>query len=311
MRRSSSRCARPGTRSARSGRARGRRTRARRTGSRTAASLRARSRRTRWRTPTRTPAGPLAETGGTLLLDCAITEKLHDLRTLEPIRKRDLDRDLATVPSIAIARRRSLATALGRGTRVREGRQRLLTPITSLGTLRAQSRRVSAFRSRATFSPRSLEVVMGTDNSGGANTGPDAASSRRPRNRRGTTAGHISSRRSPNSSTPFSTCAFAAPGVGLEPTTYGLTVRGVGSSPAWAWEQAEFQHHAQHVAGPSPVFFPQSPAIASIVSPCHERAVRADHPRLVPDPGWPPLEVARITARVSAALRSPPGTEWA
>jgi len=48
-----------------------------------------------------------------------------------------------------------------------------------------------------------------------------------------------------------------------------------------------------------------------IVSPCHERAVRADHPRLVPDPGWPPLDVARITARVSAALRSPPGTEWA
>jgi hypothetical protein len=44
-------------------------------------------------------------------------------------------------------------------------------------------------------------------------------------NRRGTTAGHIWSTRSHGGSTPASTCGFAAPGVGLEPTTYGLTER--------------------------------------------------------------------------------------
>jgi hypothetical protein len=39
-----------------------------------------------------------------------------------------------------------------------------------------------------------------------------------------TAAGHISSRRLQNSLKRASTCAFAAPGVGLEPTTYGFTV---------------------------------------------------------------------------------------
>jgi hypothetical protein len=40
-----------------------------------------------------------------------------------------------------------------------------------------------------------------------------------------TTAGHIWSEREPVRRKPASTCSFAAPGVGLEPTTYGLTVR--------------------------------------------------------------------------------------
>jgi len=70
---------------------------------------------------------------------------------------------------------------------------------------------------------RCREVVARTDNSRGANRRRDLASSRRSRNRRGITAGHISSRRARDASTP-ATCAFAAPGVGLEPTTYGLTV---------------------------------------------------------------------------------------
>jgi hypothetical protein len=41
-----------------------------------------------------------------------------------------------------------------------------------------------------------------------------------------TTAGHIWSEREPVRRKPASTCSFAAPGVALEPTTYGLTVRG-------------------------------------------------------------------------------------
>ena len=64
---------------------------------------------------------------------------------------------------------------------------------------------------------------MGTNNSNGANSRRHLASSRRSRNRRGTTAGHIWLECEPTRQNPPSTCAFAAPGVGLEPTTYGLT----------------------------------------------------------------------------------------
>jgi hypothetical protein len=49
-------------------------------------------------------------------------------------------------------------------------------------------------------------------------------------NRRGTTAGHISPRPTAEVAEPRSTCGFTAPGVGLEPTTYGLTER----PPAYA-----------------------------------------------------------------------------
>ncbi len=72
--------------------------------------------------------------------------------------------------------------------------------------------------------PLEWAVVTRTDNSRGANKRRDVALSRRSRNRRGTTAGHISWRRPPNSSTPLSTCAFAAPGARLELATIRLTV---------------------------------------------------------------------------------------
>jgi hypothetical protein len=78
---------------------------------------------------------------------------------------------------------------------------------------------------------RCREVVARTDNSRGANRRRDLASSRRTRNRRGTTAGHLWSEREPVRQKPASTCSLAAPGVGLEPTTYGLTVRR-GHNPA-------------------------------------------------------------------------------
>jgi hypothetical protein len=44
-------------------------------------------------------------------------------------------------------------------------------------------------------------------------------------NHRGTNAGHIWWERDLVGQKLASTCSFAAPGVGLEPTTYGLTVR--------------------------------------------------------------------------------------
>jgi hypothetical protein len=65
---------------------------------------------------------------------------------------------------------------------------------------------------------------MGTNNSTRANSRYHATRPRRTRNHRGTTAGHIWSEREHVRQKPPSACGFTAPGVGLEPTTYGLTV---------------------------------------------------------------------------------------
>jgi hypothetical protein len=80
----------------------------------------------------------------------------------------------------------------------------------------------------------------GNYNSKGAEHPPRAAWSRRTRNRRGTTAGHIWSEREPVRQRPPSTCAFAAPGVGLEPTTYGLTVRACNPHPRPSTRASDF-----------------------------------------------------------------------